>query len=124
MKATIRLYSEHPLAEVPQAARKAAAQSGVSLSVALRSINMITRSAYLIDPNIAKVQNLRRPGPDLIAACINLLLALGVEVTLCVLPHTEPAIITSKVPANTWAQLLNEDTSLSAAKTIRDGFNT
>lgn len=123
MKATIRLYAERPLAEVPAAARAAAKQSGVSLSATLRSINTITRSSYLIDPNIAKVQNLRRPGPDLIAACINLLLALGVEVTLCVLPHTEPAIITSKVPANTWAQLLNEETSLSAAKTIRDGFN-
>ena len=123
MKATIRLYAERPLAEVPAAARAAAKQSGVSLSATLRSINTITRSSYLIDPNIAKVQNLRRPGPDLIAVCINLLLALGVEVTLCVLPHTEPAIITSKVPANTWAQLLNEETSLSAAKTIRDGFN-
>lgn len=123
MKATIRLYAERPLAEVPAAARAAAKQSGVSLSATLRSINMITRSSYLIDPNIAKVQNLRRPGPDLIAACINLLLALGVEITLCVLPHTEPTIITSKVPANTWAQLLNEETSLSAAKTIRDGFN-
>ena len=123
MKATIRLYAERPLAEVPAAARAAATQSGVSLSATLRSINMITHSSYLIDPNIAKVKNLRRPGPDLIAACINLLLALGVEVTLCVLPHTEPTIITSKVPADTWAQLLNEETSLSAAKTIRDGFN-
>ena len=108
---------------MPAAARAAATQSGVSLSVALRSVNQLHHSAYLIDPNIAKVKNLRRPGPDLIAACINLLLALGVEVTLCVLPHTEPAIITSKVPADTWAQLLNEETSLSAAKTIRDGFN-
>lgn len=123
MKATIRLYAEHPLAEVPQAARKAAAQSGVSLSVALRSINMITRSAYMIDPNIAKVRLIRRPGPDLIVACINLLLALGVEVTLCVLPHTEPSVITSNITPETWAQLLNPDTALSVAKSIRDGSN-
>ena len=123
MKATIRLYAEHPLAEVPIAARSAAAQSGVSLSVALRSINMITRSAYMIDPNIAKVKHIRRPGPDLIVACINLLLALGVEVTLCVLPHTEPSVIKSNITPDTWAQLLNPDTSLSVAKSIRDGSN-
>ena len=124
MKATIRLYSEHPLAEVPLAARMAAAKSGVSLSVALRSINMITRrSAYMIDPNIAKVQHIRRPGPDLIAACISLLLALGVEVTICALPHTEPMLVKTNITPDTWAKLLVEETALSAAKEIRDGFN-
>ena len=123
MKATIRLYADNPLAEVHHAARKAAESSGVSLSNALRSVNQIHQSAYLIDPNLAKIRKLRRPGPDLIVACINLLLCLGVEVTLCVLPHTEPSVIKSSITPDTWAQLLNPDTSLSAAKSIRDGSN-
>lgn len=123
MKATIRLYADNPLAEVHHAARKAAESSGVSLSNALRSVNQIHQSAYLIDPNLAKIRKLRRPGPDLIVACINLLLCLGVEVTLCVLPHTAPSVIQSSITPDTWAQLLNPDTSLSAAKSIRDGSN-
>ena len=121
MKATIRLYAEHPLAEVPIAARSAAAQSGVSLSVALRSINMITRSAYMIDPNLAKVRKLRRPGPDLITACVDLLLSLGVEVELRVMPHIEPVTLKSFITPELWQQLFNKETTLSAAEQIRSG---
>ena len=122
MKATIRLYGEHPLNEVHQAARSAAASSGVSLSVALRSVNQLHHSAYLIDPNLAKIRKIRRPGPDLITACVDLLLALGVEVELQVLKHTEPVIIKSSIAPELWSKLFDKETTLSAAEEIRGGL--
>jgi hypothetical protein len=122
MKATIRLYAANPLAEVHTAARAAAVATGVSLSAALRSVNQIHQSAYLIDPNLAKIRKLRRPGPDLITACVNLLLSLGVEVELQVLHHTEPVIIKSSIAPELWSKLFDKETTLSAAEEIRGGL--